>query len=185
VLFRGFTLIFNEGTMPLNRGTVIASIEDTLGIETIPSVDTASPPEDSGSGNSGDGVVLNGSGMGMELISVPEGIRLVVKDIRFIPDSDEFLPEERHRLDIIAQALRPVVDRSFLVEGHTAAIGDPTGDMDLSIRRAKRMVDELIRRGISEDRFIYKGWGGTKPIGDNLSEEGRSRNRRVEITILE
>jgi outer membrane protein OmpA-like peptidoglycan-associated protein len=47
------------------------------------------------------------------------------------------------------------------------------------------MVDELVKRGISADRFIYKGWGGTRPVGDNATNEGRSANRRVEITILE
>jgi outer membrane protein OmpA-like peptidoglycan-associated protein len=57
--------------------------------------------------------------------------------------------------------------------------------MELSIERAQRMVEELVRRGISADRFIYKGWGGTRPIGDNSTNDGRSLNRRVEITILE
>jgi outer membrane protein OmpA-like peptidoglycan-associated protein len=57
--------------------------------------------------------------------------------------------------------------------------------MELSIQRAKRMVDELVSRGIPASRFMYKGWGGTKPLADNTSETGRSRNRRVEITILE
>jgi outer membrane protein OmpA-like peptidoglycan-associated protein len=47
------------------------------------------------------------------------------------------------------------------------------------------MVEELTRRGIAANRFIYKGWGGTKPLGDNGNEEGRSLNRRVEITILD
>lgn len=210
VRFRGFTLIFNEGTIPLSRGTIIASIGDTLGIETalIPSAVPSSSghsaanipggtdgtnsthgdrsrTEDILDGINRDRAVFAGSGIGMDLVSSPEGIRLIVKDIRFIPDSDEFLPEERSRLDIIAQALKPVPDRNFLVEGHTAALGRPVGEMDLSVRRAKRMVDELTRRGISEDRFIYKGWGGTKPIGDNSNEEGRSHNRRVEVTILE
>ncbi|GHV43797.1 hypothetical protein AGMMS49546_26440 [Spirochaetia bacterium] len=214
VRFRGFTLIFSEGTIPLNRGTIMASIGDTLGIaappsaEPIPSadktnstysangdrariadvldgIDTQPSPKGEGSPLDRDRAVPGGSGIGMDLVSVPEGIRLIVKDIRFIPDSDEFLPEERSRLDIIAQALKQAPDRNFLIEGHTAALGRPTGEMDLSIRRAKRMVDELTRRGISEDWFIFKGWGGTKPIGDNSNEEGRSRNRRVEITILE
>jgi outer membrane protein OmpA-like peptidoglycan-associated protein len=213
VRFRGFTLIFNEGTMPLNRGTIIASLGNTLGIKTTPSTDVVPASSDSvaknipggtDSANStngdrariedvldgidkdgGDRAVFGGSGIGMDLVSIPEGIRLIVKDIRFIPDSDEFLPEERSRLDIIAQALKSVPERNFLVEGHTAALGRPSGEMDLSIRRAKRMVDELTHRGISEDRFIYKGWGGIKPIGDNSNEAGRSRNRRVEITILE
>lgn len=198
VRFRGFTLIFSEGTIPLNRGTIMASIGDTLGIAAAPSAEPIPSADKTNSANGDrariadvlDGIerdraVPGGSGIGMDLVSVPEGIRLIVKDIRFIPDSDEFLPEERSRLDIIAQALKQAPDRNFLIEGHTAALGRPAGEMDLSIRRAKRMVDELTRRGISEDRFIFKGWGGTKPIGDNSNEEGRSRNRRVEITILE
>jgi outer membrane protein OmpA-like peptidoglycan-associated protein len=119
------------------------------------------------------------------MAAVPGGVRLTVKDIRFVPDSDEFLAAEYPRLDKIAQALEQIPDRTFLVEGHTAAIGRAQGEMDLSLRRAKRMVDELVSRGISASRFLYKGWGGTQPLGDNATEEGRSLNRRVEITILE
>jgi outer membrane protein OmpA-like peptidoglycan-associated protein len=47
------------------------------------------------------------------------------------------------------------------------------------------MIAELSRRGIPAERFIYKGWGGLKPLGDNATDEGRRINRRVEITILE
>jgi outer membrane protein OmpA-like peptidoglycan-associated protein len=72
-----------------------------------------------------------------------------------------------------------------LVEGHTASTGNPGGEMQLSIQRARRIISELIKRGISGDRFIYIGWGGTRPIGDNTTDAGRSLNRRVEITILE
>ena len=120
-----------------------------------------------------------------DIITIPEGIRLMIRDIRFVPDLAEFLPEENYRLDLIAQALEQIPNRTFLVEGHTAAVNRPAEEMELSIERARRMVDELVRRGISADRFIYKGWGGTKPIDDNTHETGRSRNRRVEITVLE
>jgi outer membrane protein OmpA-like peptidoglycan-associated protein len=121
----------------------------------------------------------------MDITSVPEGIRLTVRDLRFAPDSADLLPTERGRLDTIAQALRDFPGRSFLVEGHTAAVGKPQGEMQLSIERAQRIVAELVRRGISADRFVYKGSGGTKPAGDNANEAGRRLNRRVEITILE
>jgi outer membrane protein OmpA-like peptidoglycan-associated protein len=57
--------------------------------------------------------------------------------------------------------------------------------MELSLERAQRMIDELVRRGIPAERFMYKGWGGERPLGDNATEEGRRLNRRVEITILE
>jgi outer membrane protein OmpA-like peptidoglycan-associated protein len=122
---------------------------------------------------------------GLDLTPVPEGIRLTLKDLQFAPDSDQLLPEERGRLDLIAQALKEIPDRTFLVEGHTAAVGRPEGELELSLQRARRITDELTRRGIPAERFIYQGAGGTKPLGDNSNEDGRRRNRRVEITILE
>jgi outer membrane protein OmpA-like peptidoglycan-associated protein len=121
----------------------------------------------------------------IDLTPVPEGIRLTIRNILFVADSADFLPAERSRLDLIAEALKQIPDRTFLVEGHTAATGRPAGERELAIERAQRMVEELVRRGISADRFIYKGWGGTRPVGDNSTNEGRSANRRVEITILE
>jgi outer membrane protein OmpA-like peptidoglycan-associated protein len=176
---KGFTLTFGEGAVPLNRGAVITSLGDSLGGAAAPS---GSQDRDIKK-NPGD--IPLGTNSGIDIAVVSEGVRLTVKDIRFMPDSDEFLPEERSRLDNIARALKQVPDRTFLVEGHTAAVGRPAGEMELSIRRAKRMVDELVNRGIPASRFIYKGWGGTKPLEDNTNDTGRSRNRRVEITILE
>jgi outer membrane protein OmpA-like peptidoglycan-associated protein len=165
----------------MDRGEVIASLGNIFRIEP-PTTQTIPVPS---AGPSGD---LNTSGFqdsSIDLTPVPEGIRLTIKDIRFVADSAEFLPSEKSRLDLIATALKQIPERTFLVEGHTAAIGRSSGEMELSVERAKRMVDELVMRGISADRFIYKGWGGTKPVGDNSTDAGRSANRRVEITILE
>jgi outer membrane protein OmpA-like peptidoglycan-associated protein len=121
----------------------------------------------------------------IEMTNVPEGIKLTINDLRFIADQDELLPEENPRLEIIAEILKTIPDRFLLIEGHTAAIGNPNGEMELSIERAKKITDELSARGIEPDRFIYKGWGGTKPVGDNATDAGRRLNRRVEITIME
>jgi outer membrane protein OmpA-like peptidoglycan-associated protein len=181
VQFRGFTLTFGEGIVLMDRKEVITTLGTIFRIEELPDPDiiildqAAVTPINT--------VNIQDSSIG--IIPVPEGIRLTIRDIRFVPDTAEFLPEERPRLDLIAEALKQIPDRTFLVEGHTAAIGLSDGEMELSIKRAERMVEELVRRGISADRFIYKGWGGTRPIGDNLTNEGRSLNRRVEITILE
>ncbi|MDR3357186.1 MAG: OmpA family protein [Spirochaetaceae bacterium] len=122
---------------------------------------------------------------GLELEPVDAGLRLSIRDLQFVSDSAELLPSETTRLDLIAASLSPVESRTFLVEGHTASTGRPDAEMRLSIERAKRIVDELAARGIPLGRFIYKGWGGTKPIGDNTTDAGRKRNRRVEITILD
>jgi outer membrane protein OmpA-like peptidoglycan-associated protein len=158
--FRGFTLTFGQGIVPMNQDDVMASLEETIGQDNIKD------------GN-------------IDIATVPEGIRLTVKEIRFIPDTASFLPEEQPRLDTIAQALKKVPDRTILIEGHTAAVGLPEGEMKLSVERARKMIEELVKRGIPAGRFIYKGWGGLKPLGDNSAEEGRRLNRRVEITILE
>ena len=176
VQFRGFNLIFGQGIVPLNRREVITSIGNTLTVQEVPLPDDIPTPEITS-------FILDHSSIDIE--QVPEGIRLSIRDIRFAPDSAEFLPEERYRLDLIAEALLQIPGRTFLVEGHTASVGLPGGEMQLSIERAMRMIDELVRRGLDAERFIYQGCGGTRPIADNNSEEGRSRNRRVEITILE
>jgi outer membrane protein OmpA-like peptidoglycan-associated protein len=157
--FRGFTLTFGEGLVPLDKEAIM----------NIAAAGRRVLPGDSG----------------IDISSVPEGVKLTIKDIRFEPDSDEILASERPRLDMIARVLRESPDRIFLVEGHTAATGKPAGEMELSVRRAQRMAAELASLGIPIERFIYKGWGGTKPLGDNATDEGRRLNRRVEITILE
>ncbi|MCL2180125.1 MAG: OmpA family protein, partial [Treponema sp.] len=163
--FRGFTITFGSGIIPMDRDTVIASLEDTLDID---------PP-----------AVIPDELPDIDLTPVPEGIKLTIRDIRFAADLPEILPEERSRLDLLAAALSRIPDRTFLVEGHTASIGRPADEMRLSIERARSIINELVRRGISAGRFVYIGWGGTKPIGDNTTDSGRRANRRVEITILE
>ena len=113
------------------------------------------------------------------------GIRLTMQNLNFKPDSAELLPGENERLDQITQVLKEVPDQMFLVEGHTASVGYEKGEMKLSVERANSVANALIQRGIPREKFICKGSGGTKPIADNSTQEGKAKNRRVEITILE
>ncbi|MDR2784255.1 MAG: OmpA family protein [Treponema sp.] len=166
--FAGFTLTFTEKLIPMDKNVVVAGITGARQKPPAPLQDPAAE-----------------LGEDVEVAETPEGVKLTIKDIRFIPDSDAFFPEEKDRLDAIAIALMRTPDRVFMVEGHTADTGQPVLELDLSTRRAMRMIEELVKRGIPADRFLYKGWGGTKPVGDNGTESGRARNRRVEITILE
>jgi outer membrane protein OmpA-like peptidoglycan-associated protein len=122
---------------------------------------------------------------GLELDASPEGLVLRVKDLRFVADSDEILPTEKGRLDAIASALKALPGKSFLVAGHSAAVGKAAGELELSVKRAKRVSDELAARGIEPSRLLYRGYGSSRPLAPNDGEEGRARNRRVEITILD
>ncbi|GMO57670.1 MAG: OmpA family protein [Termitinemataceae bacterium] len=121
----------------------------------------------------------------IDVEQVDNGLRLRIKDLRFKSDSDELLDGDDQRLDEIAKALLTIKKRLFLVEGHTAKITGGEDELILSKNRASRIVSELVKRGLSAASFVYKGYGGTRPVGDNSSEDGRRLNRRVEITILE
>ena len=115
----------------------------------------------------------------------PAGLRLTIQDLQFEANSAKLLPGEQKRLDNIASVLKEAGQSQFLIEGHTARVGQEAGEMELSLSRAHAIAEELSKRGIQPGRFICKGSGGKKPVADNSTPEGRARNRRVEITILE
>jgi outer membrane protein OmpA-like peptidoglycan-associated protein len=76
-------------------------------------------------------------------------------------------------------------DKRILVAGYTDNAGDAVSNLKLSIARAAALRDWLIEAsGIPATRFAVQGYGDTRPIADNGTVEGRSRNRRVEITLV-
>ena len=109
---------------------------------------------------------------------------LIIRDLQFVANKAELLPDEQNRLGQIAELLKKVPQNMILIEGHTARVGDESDELQLSLDRAHTIVSELTARGVSKNQFITKGSGGTKPVADNDTPEGRARNRRVEITIL-
>ncbi len=120
-------------------------------------------------------------------IEVKESLQgiLFSVDLKFVPDSPELLPEETGRIRKIAEMLKEIVaDNSFtiLVEGHTADLGKPVGQMNLSIERTRTVMQALVTEGVPESLFTYKGYGATRPVASNATEEGRAQNRRVDIT---
>ena len=105
-------------------------------------------------------------------------------NLRFYPDSPELLPEEKGRIELIAEKLKEILKDegySILIEGHTADVGKPVGQLNLSIERTRTVMSALVNEGLDEKLFTYKGFGGTMPIADNDTEEGRAQNRRVRI----
>lgn len=113
------------------------------------------------------------------------GLRLTIPNLQFLPNSAQLVPGEKDRLDKIAIALLQAPDAKLLIEGHTARIGRQDDELQLSEDRANTIASELVKRGIKLENLICKGRGGSKPIADNGTAEGRELNRRVEITILQ
>jgi len=120
----------------------------------------------------------------VQVIDSIDGILFRV-DLKFYPDSPVLLPGENNRIQIIADNLKKLLTDdgyTILVEGHTADVGKPMGQLNLSIERTRTVMQALIGEGLAEELFTYKGYGGTMPIAPNDSEEGRAQNRRVDIT---
>jgi outer membrane protein OmpA-like peptidoglycan-associated protein len=121
---------------------------------------------------------------GIAVTDSTAGIQFSV-DLKFRPDSAQLLPSEQPRIDVIAGKLMELIkDNEFtiLVEGYTADVGKPEGQMNLSVERTRTVMNALISKGIPKDLFTYKGYGGANPLGSNETEEGRKLNRRVDIT---
>jgi outer membrane protein OmpA-like peptidoglycan-associated protein len=124
----------------------------------------------------------------VEGVSVEEtdsGVRLTLEALRFFPDQAVLLPDERPRLDSVAQALSRVPDARLLIVGHTADIGSVESQQMLSEQRARTIAGELVRRGIDANRLDLEGRAGREPVASNATESGRAQNRRVEIYVLE
>lgn len=122
---------------------------------------------------------------GIEPTKPQNVIKLMMYDIKFVADKADILPEESGRLDVIAEALLKVAsDSHFLIEGHTADVNRPDEQLELSVQRAERIAEELVKRGIDANRIKTQGYGSTKPVAPNDTRENRAKNRRVEITII-
>ena len=93
-------------------------------------------------------------------------------------------PEGFPVIDQIASYLKESPTTRIVVEGHTDNTGSSDKNQVLSENRAKSIKAELVKRGIDESRLETKGYGASKPIGDNKTKEGRTQNRRVTITKL-
>lgn len=121
------------------------------------------------------------------VIDAPTGIQISIRDLKFVADSSELLSDERERLSLIAESIKQITasnDFTILVEGHTADVNKPDGQLTLSIERAQTIINALVAEGVPRSLFTYKGYGGTMPVADNNTNEGRAQNRRVEITVM-
>jgi outer membrane protein OmpA-like peptidoglycan-associated protein len=117
---------------------------------------------------------------------VDEGIAISLENIQFQADSALLLDSERGKLDKIGEILRKYPDRDILVGGHTALAGTAEGRNQLSQDRAAVVAEFLIGKSVrGAERVVVRGYGADRPLGNNDTEVGRQRNRRVEITILE
>ncbi|MBX2953541.1 MAG: OmpA family protein [Leadbetterella sp.] len=94
------------------------------------------------------------------------------------------LRESYEQLDNLAEYLKQNPGLKIQIEGHTDNQGDPTANQKLSLDRAFNVRQYLIDKGVDGKRIRFKGYGSSRPVSPNDTEENRSRNRRVEYKIM-
>lgn len=115
---------------------------------------------------------------------VPElGRTMILQQVFFASNQSELLPASFSELDVLADYLVTNSKARIQILGHTDNTGLETLNQTLSEERAAAVAAYLAEKGIESSRINYKGFGSRKPLASNDSEEGRSKNRRVEVLI--
>jgi outer membrane protein OmpA-like peptidoglycan-associated protein/tetratricopeptide (TPR) repeat protein len=121
----------------------------------------------------------------IELRPIKIGETMVMRNVFFETDSYDLKPESVTELSKLIELLSLSQTMKIEVGGHTDNIGSADYNLTLSENRAKSVAQYLIDNGVDSKRISWKGYGLTKPIGNNETEEGRANNRRTEIKVVE
>ncbi len=119
-----------------------------------------------------------------EMFEAINKVGFIALYINFETGKSSIKPESEPIIVQIAEMLKQNPTLKVSIEGHTDNVGSEISNQTLSESRANSVLNELVSKGIDKSRLKYKGWGQTKPIADNSTEEGKGKNRRVEIIKL-
>lgn len=118
-----------------------------------------------------------------ELYSPKIGETITLKNIFFSTNKSELLTESFTELDNLAQFLNENSNTTISISGHTDNTGNEGPNKTLSEARAQSVADYLALKGINKSRINYIGFGSSKPVATNETNEGKQQNRRVEFII--
>lgn len=101
------------------------------------------------------------------------------------PTASKVLPQKNKEiLDEAAKLIKSVPNVKLIVEGYTDSTGNPEANKALSKRRAQSVLDYLVEQGVNRDQLTAVGYGAENPIADNVTEQGKFRNRRIEFKVV-
>jgi outer membrane protein OmpA-like peptidoglycan-associated protein/tetratricopeptide (TPR) repeat protein len=109
---------------------------------------------------------------------------VILKNIFFETKKFDLRPESIAELDNLFELLNENPTIIIQINGYTDNVGKPADNLLLSNNRSKSVVNYLASKGIGKKRLLYKGFGETRPIADNKTEEGRAKNRRTELQVI-
>ena len=120
----------------------------------------------------------------IDLQKIEVGNSIILKNIFFDTDKFDLKPKSTSELEKLYTFLINNGVVKIEISGHTDNVGGSSHNQKLSENRAKSVYTYLINKGIDAGRLTYKGYGDTKPLSDNATEQGRAINRRTEFKII-
>ncbi len=126
---------------------------------------------------------MNDLEMNFKLQPVEVGTTVNLKDVLFEQGKTNLLAQSYPELDLVVSFLKSNPNVKIELAGHTDNRGIPSQNVKLSQARVEKVKSYLVTKGVSAKRISGKGYGGSKPIASNDSEDTRQFNRRVEFTI--
>ena len=115
---------------------------------------------------------------------IEKGAAVILKNIFFDSNSDLLKKESEIELDKFVSLLNENPNLKIQINGHTDNVGKKEDNQKLSLNRANAVVKYFVSKGIKTTRLTAVGFGDTKPIADNNTEQGKNNNRRTEINVI-
>ncbi|MFN0032150.1 MAG: OmpA family protein [Flavobacteriales bacterium] len=121
----------------------------------------------------------------IKLQKLRPGARIVLHNVFFETNKWDLKPESKTELDKLAELLLANPDKKVEISGHTDNVGNEEANQTLSENRASSVVSYLVKKGVSADNLVAKGYGESVPVDTTDTDIGRAKNRRTEFKILE
>lgn len=107
-----------------------------------------------------------------------------LENVEFKPDAYDLNEASKQALDQLVERMQEHPDVVLAVSGHTDNRGNARYNLELSKKRVLAVVHYLVRNGINGRRLLPHGYGESRPLFSNATDEGRGRNRRIEVTLV-
>ncbi|MDP4200771.1 MAG: OmpA family protein [Bacteroidota bacterium] len=117
-------------------------------------------------------------------IDTGSGIAIQLNNIFFDFNKSDLRPESHTELRYLIEMLKQQPKYRIEIDGHTDSVGTVAYNKKLSEARAQSVRTYLVSQGIAANRLVARGFGATRPIASNATEEGRSKNRRTEFRFI-
>lgn len=165
--------------MEVKRDTINTVALDTDG-DGVPNFEDACPDKKGTIANKGCPEITK-----KEIEDVEKELEYDAHGLEFYFASPKIKESTYPKLDAIIKIMNKYPRQRFIIEGHTDNVGDPKKNRQLALERAHHVRDYFTKRGINSKRLETVSKGDTEPIASNATAAGRSKNRRIDIHLIQ